>query len=39
MVFALVKVYKKATKHTLALDGPSDNDLLKGILEEMKSNK
>ena len=39
VVFALVKVYKKTTKRTLAQDGPSDNDLLKGILDELKSNK
>ncbi|CAB4872499.1 unannotated protein [freshwater metagenome] len=39
VVFAMVKVYNKATKRDLTQGGPTDNDLLKGILEELKSNK
>ncbi len=37
VVFILVKVYTKVTRRSLAQDGPSDNDLLKGILDELKS--
>ena len=36
VVFLLVKAYKKATKRNLAQDGPNDNELLTGILAELK---
>lgn len=38
-VCVLVKGYTKLTKRSLALAGPSDNELLTGILDELKSNK
>jgi large conductance mechanosensitive channel len=37
VVFLLVKVYTKVTRRSLVQGGPSDNDLLKGILDELKS--
>lgn len=39
VVFMLVKAYKKITNRDLAQGGPSDNDLLQGILAELKANK
>ncbi len=38
-VCVLVKGYTKLTKRSLALAGPSDNELLTGILDELKANK
>jgi large conductance mechanosensitive channel len=39
VVFIIVKAYKKLTKRELAQAGPSDNDLLKGILETLRADK
>lgn len=37
VVFWIVKVYKKATKRSLAQDGPSEVDLLTEIRDELRS--
>ena len=39
VVFMIVKAYKKMTGRGLAQDGPTDNDLLKDIRDELRSQR
>ncbi|MFZ4810048.1 MAG: MscL family protein [Ilumatobacteraceae bacterium] len=39
VVFVLVKAYKKLTKRSLGMDGPSTNDLLTEIRDELRASR
>jgi len=39
VVFLLIKAYKKLTKRSLGMDGPSTNDLLTEIRDELRASR